>query len=135
MIKHCHCTEFPLLFGEVFSCVVVHFISMFLFYVTNLTLYASICWFCTVTTARSLLFILSCFLIFYFFPVVFQLFLCLVFCENDLLAGPTVTFESRCMFKCRISFVCVCACCSTILEIQMKLSLVVSSHIKFISMG
>lgn len=44
---------------------------MYLFCVTNLTLYASICWFCTVTTAHPLVFTLSSILLLFLLVVLF----------------------------------------------------------------
>ncbi len=86
---------------------------MFLFCVTNLTLYASICWFCTVTTAHPLVFILSSFLLLFLLVVLFFSCISMSCILWKLSVGwPNFMFDWCCMFNYCVSFVCFCACCS-----------------------
>lgn len=93
------------------------------FFVTNLTLYASICWFCSVTTTRLICVHpqFFCFIIFWCCCLLFIYFFVLYFLQKKKkICWLAQLYVWCCMPNCCISFVCFCACCYKILEIQNR---------------
>lgn len=110
---------------------------MYLFCVTNLTLYASICWFCTVTTAHPLVFTLSSILLLFLLVVLFcssismSLYLVKIICWLARLCVWLIDFA--CLIIVFLLSVFAHAVPKCLKYKKEKLSLDVSSDFKFIT--